>query len=275
MVEMKDLIEENINNGKTILLVISLISSILIIILYMLYKNLGTLTHKLSFIIAISELFNIIPQLIRLENEIILNSCIIFSDCLTLLILFQFSIQIYNLVHKNEKSKTYIFIFFLISIFYSFLINLINNQISQVKELRLNLFETNSLITLIHPLIMTIISFINLFIIYKTTKYIYHLAKNDNLNGWKVFSIINDLTNYPFIGIINWIFLWIGYFFSFLNNHRITGIFYSLNEIFLCLRCFLLFLLFITSQKVFENIKTTINLILKPMNIKFEFEMKY
>ncbi len=175
---------------------------------------------------------------------------------------------------KNQK-PIYLF-FFLISIFYSFLINLINNQISQVKELRLNLFETNSLITLIHPLIMTIISFINLFIIYKTTKYIYHLAKNDNLNGWKVFSIINDLTNYPFIGMINWIFLWIGFFLSFFpGNPRIIGIFYSLNEIMLCLRCFLLLLLFITSQKVIENIKTTINFLLKPMNIKFEFETQY
>ena len=266
---MDKLIQNNIKDGKKILLIISLNSSILIIILKLLYKNLCTLTHQLSFFIAISELFNIVPQLIN-------NICVIFSDCLTLLMLLQFSIGIYSLFYTNQNLKTYKLYFLLISILYSFILNLISSEYDK-EELRLNLFiKEKKLISIIHSLSMTIISLINFFIIHKTTKHIYKLSKNDNVNGWKVFSIINDLTNYPFIGMINWIFLWIGFFLSFFpGNPRIIGIFYSLNEITLCLRCFLLLLLFITSQKVIENIKTTINFLLKPMNIKFEFETQY
>ena len=272
---MDKLIQNNIKDGKKILLIISLNSSILIIILKLLYKNLCTLTHQLSFFIAISELFNIVPQLFGLSNKIN-NICVIFSDCLTLLMLLQFSIGIYNLFYTNQNLKTYKLYFLLISILYSFILNLISSEYDK-EELRLNLFiKEKKLISIIHSLSMTIISLINFFIIHKTTKHIYKLSKNDNVNGWKVFSIINDLTNYPFIGMINWIFLWIGFFLSFFpGNPRIIGIFYSLNEITLCLRCFLLLLLFITSQKVIENIKTTINFLLKPMNIKFEFETQY
>ncbi len=273
---MDKLIQNNIKDGTKILLIISLISSILIIILKLLYKNLCTLTHQLSLIIAISELlFNIVPQLFGLSNKI-KNIFVIFSDCLTLLMLLQFSIGIYNLFYTNQNLKTYKLYFVLISILYSFILNLISSEYDK-EELRLNLFiKEKKLISIIHSLSMTIISLINFFIIHKTTKHIYKLSKNDNVNGWKVFSIINDLTNYPFIGMINWIFLWIGFFLSFFpGNPRIIGIFYSLNEITLCLRCFLLLLLFITSQKVIENIKTTINFLLKPMNIKFEFETQY
>ena len=276
---MENLIIEKIDQGKIILLSFSLISSLFIIILYFFHENLRTCIYKLSFIIAISELFNIIPQFFEYNDKTknIINVCITFSDCLTLLTLFQFSIEIYNYLYNNTNVKSYNLFLFIISIIYSFVIKLIGILFKENELPRIDLFnEKKKIISYIHSIIITIFSVLNYIFIFLIKKKIYQLSNNDILNGWKVFSIVNNLTNFPFIGIINWFFLWIGYVVSFFsNNPRLIGIFYCLNEIFLCLRCFLLFILFITSQKVKENIYTSIKNFLKPMNINIEFQTQY
>ena len=70
MNDLNKIFEERINSGKIAISIISIISSILIIIVYCVYNNnLRTLTYKLVSAIAISELFNLIPNFFIVSEE--------------------------------------------------------------------------------------------------------------------------------------------------------------------------------------------------------------
>ena len=70
MNDLNKIFEERINSGKIAISIISIISSILIIIVYCVYNNnLRTLTYNLVSAIAISELFNLIPNFFIVSEE--------------------------------------------------------------------------------------------------------------------------------------------------------------------------------------------------------------
>ena len=69
MNDLNKIFEERINSGKIAISIISIISSILIIIVYCVYNNLRTLTYKLVLAIAFSEFFNLISNFIFIINK--------------------------------------------------------------------------------------------------------------------------------------------------------------------------------------------------------------
>ena len=293
MNDLNKIFEERINSGKIAISIISIISSILIIIVYCVYNNLRTLTYKLVLAIAFSEFFNLISNFIFIINKenvkefiyyiIRFFSC--FFDCFSLLILLHFSKSIYDIICKSKTPKFLkdLTIIISISLLYSLIINLMyyllpNNpppSNNPLTTFRINLNEDFNKYCISHSLIMTLISIINVIYSILTIKYIYSIVKDDDLNGWKIIATCNSLSNFALIGISNWFFLWIGFIIYLFNKKnetynglRLKNIFYILSEIFVNLRSLLIFLVFLSTIKVQNNLKTSFNKILLTLNLQ-------
>ena len=293
MNDLNKIFEERINSGKIAISIISIISSILIIIVYCVYNNLRTLTYKLVLAIAFSEFFNLISNFIFIINKenvkefiyYIIRFLTCFSDCFSLLILLHFSKSIYDIICKSKTPKFLkdLTIIISISLLYSLIINLMyyllpNNpppSNNPLTTFRINLNEDFNKYCISHSLIMTLISIINVIYSILTIKYIYSIVKDDDLNGWKIIATCNSLSNFALIGISNWFFLWIGFIIYLFNKKnetynglRLKNIFYILSEIFVNLRSLLIFLVFLSTIKVQNNLKTSFNKILLTLNLQ-------
>ena len=293
MNDLNKIFEERINSGKIAISIISIISSILIIIVYCVYNNLRTLTYKLVLAIAFSEFFNLISNFIFIINKenvkefiyYIIRFLSCFFDCFSLLILLHFSKSIYDIICKSKTHKSLkdLTIIISISLLYSLIINLMyyllpNNPSPSNNPLttfRINLNEDFNKYCISHSLIMTLISIINVIYTILTIKYIYSIVKDDDLNGWKIIATCNSLSNFALIGISNWFFLWIGFIIYLFNKKnetynglRLKNIFYILSEIFINLRSLLIFLVFLSTKKVQNNLKTSFNKILLTLNLQ-------
>ena len=293
MNDLNKIFEERINSGKIAISIISIISSILIIIVYCVYNNtLRTFTYNLVSAIAISELFNLIPNFFIVSEEnvkefilYIIRFLTCFFDCFSLLILLHFSKSIYDIICKSKTHKSLkdLTIIISISLLYSLIINLMyyllpNNPSPSNNPLttfRINLNEDFNKYCISHSLIMTLISIINVIYTILTIKYIYSIVKDDDLNGWKIIATCNSLSNFALIGISNWFFLWIGFIIYLFNKKnetynglRLKNIFYILSEIFVNLRSLLIFLVFLSTKKVQNKLKTSFNKILLTLNLQ-------
>jgi hypothetical protein len=293
MNDLNKIFEERINSGKIAISIISIISSILIIIVYCVYNNLRTLTYKLVLAIAFSEFFNLISNFIFIINKenvkefiyYIIRFLSCFFDCFSLLILLHFSKSIYDIICKSKTPKFLkdLTIIISISLLYSLIINLMyyllpNNpppSNNPLTTFRINLNEDFNKYCISHSLIMTLISIINVIYSILTIKYIYSIVKDDDLNGWKIIATCNSLSNFALIGISNWFFLWIGFIIYLFNKKnetynglRLKNIFYILSEIFVNLRSLLIFLVFLSTIKVQNNLKTSFNKILLTLNLQ-------
>ena len=293
MNDLNKIFEERINSGKIAISIISIISSILIIIVYCVYNNLRTLTYKLVLAIAFSEFFNLISNFIFIINKenvkefiyYIIRFLSCFFDCFSLLILLHFSKSIYDIICKSKTPKFLkdLTIIISISLLYSLIINLMyyllpNNpppSNNPLTTFRINLNEDFNKYCISHSLIMTLISIINVIYTILTIKYIYSIVKDDDLNGWKIIATCNSLSNFALIGISNWFFLWIGFIIYLFNKKnetynglRLKNIFYILSEIFVNLRSLLIFLVFLSTIKVQNNLKTSFNKILLTLNLQ-------
>jgi hypothetical protein len=286
MSDLKEILKERINWGKFAISFISFISSILIIIIYLVYKNLRTLTYRLVFAIAISELFNLIPNVFITDENMddyfyyILRFLTCSSDCFSLLILLYFSKSIYEIIckSKTQKLKKDLIIIILISLLYSLIINLMYKPLSNdplLLSFRMNFNKDFNIYCFYHSLILTILSIINVIYTLSTIKFIYSIVKDDDLNGWKIITTCNSLSNFTLIGISNWFFLWIGFFICLFNKTnetnnglRLKNICYILSEIFINLRSFLIFLVFSSTKKVQNNLKNSFNVIFVTLNLE-------
>ena len=291
MNDLNKIFEERINSGKIAISIISFISSLLIIIIFFVYNSLRTLTYKLVFAIAISELFNLLNCCIIHKVNVkefiyyIIRFLTCFSDCFSLLILLHFSKSIYGIIRKSKTPKILkeLMTIISISLLYSLIINLMYKLLTNnpppsnnpLTTFRMNLNEDFNIYCFWHSLIMTLISIINVIYTILTIKYIYSIVKDDDLNGWKIIATCNSLSNFALIGISNWFFLWIGFIIYLFNKKnetynglRLKNIFYILSEIFVNLRSLLIFLVFLSTKKVQNKLKTSFNKILLTLNLQ-------
>ena len=199
--------------------------------------------------------------------------------------MLHFSKSIYDIICKSKTPKFLkdLTIIISISLLYSLIINLMyyllpNNpppSNNPLTTFRINLNEDFNKYCISHSLIMTLISIINVIYTILTIKYIYSIVKDDDLNGWKIIANCNSLSNFALIGISNWFFLWIGFIIYLINKKnetynglRLKNIFYILSEIFVNLRSLLIFLVFLSTIKVQNNLKTSFNKILLTLNLQ-------
>ncbi len=251
---------------------ISLISSLLIIIIFIAFSNLRSLTYQYILFIAISEIIGNLPFCLKfifkeLKNSFFI-SCIAFSDSFTMISLLSYSYLISNYLKTNnqkilKKKCVFIIITIFISIIYCGLIILLGVKL---KNIRIIYFEEEKKTSIknFHLIVNLIISFVNLFLINYTVNYIKIQAKNDIKNAQKILSVCRNLYNYPIIGCLGWLFSSIYFFFELLpktNKHiiRMKNCFSVFTIIFFHLRGTLIFYEFIRSPKVFKNMIITVN----------------
>ncbi len=251
---------------------ISLISSLLIIIIFIAFSNLRSLTYQYILFIAISEIIGNLPFCLKfifkeLKNSFFI-SCIAFSDSFTMISLLSYSYLISNYLKTNnqkilKKKCVFIIITIFISIIYCGLIILLGVKL---KNIRIIYFEEEKKTSIknFHLIVTLIISFVNLFLINYTVNYIKIQAKNDIKNAQKILSVCRNLYNYPIIGCLGWLFSSIYFCFELFpntNKHiiRMKNCFSVFTIIFFHLRGTLIFYEFIRSPKVFKNMIITVN----------------
>lgn len=251
---------------------ISLISSLLIIIIFVAFSNLRSLTYIYILFIGFSEIIGNLPfclkYIFKKMNNSFFISCIAFSDSFTMISLLSYSYLISNYLKTNnqkilKKKCAFLMFTIIISFIYCGLIILLDVEL---KNIRIIYFEQEKKTSIknFHLIINLIISFVNLFLINYTVNYIKKQAKNDIKNAQKILSVCRNLYNYPIIGCLGWLFSSIYFFFELFtknNKHiiRMRNCFSVFTIIFFHLRGTLIFYEFIRSPKVFKNMIITVN----------------
>ncbi len=282
---MEKNIQTKLRDTQITLSYISFISSLLIIIFFIKYTNLRSLTYYFILFISFSEIIGNIPYCLMIKelnnndldnnnnNNIYINMLIAFSDSFTMTSLLSYSYLISSFFKNNEqkifKSKNY----FLLLSFITSIIYLIIVKISKKENnnIRIYIYKSNNdnNFPIFHLIFNLIISILILLIVRMTVKYIKNQAKTDQKNKWKILSICHTLYNYPLIGCIGWFINFIIFILQLIkseNNNlvRLLWLLYILSTIIFHLRGTLIFYEFITSEKVLKNLNATFN------NIKYK-----
>ena len=276
---MEKNIQTKLRDTQITLSYISFISSLLIIIFFIKYTNLRSLTYYFILLISISEIIGNFPYCLKIWNsdkKIInniinnINIFIAFSDSYTMFSLLSYSYLISLFLKNNDqnifKTKNYYLILsFIISIFYLIIVKLSQKPNNDIRIL-INQSNENKKFHIFHLIINLIISILILFIIRMTVKNIKNQAKTDQKNKWKILSVCHTLYNYPLIGSIGWFFSFFTFILQLINSEnkdlkRLKCALYVFGTIIFHLRGTLIFYEFITSEKVVKNMEVTLNII--------------
>ena len=275
---MEKIIQKNLENTQNILSFISLISSVLIIIFFIRYSNLRSLTYYFILFISFSEIIGNIPFCIKIwdnsnkffRNNTNINMLVAFSDSFTMISLLSYSYLISVFLKNNDQKIFKTKNFFLILTFIISIIYLIIVKISKKENdnIRINIYDSNNdnKFPIFHLITNLIISIIILLIVRMTVNYIKNQAKTDQKNKLKILSICHTLYNYPLIGSIGWFFSFFTFILQLINSEnkdlkRLKCALYVFGTIIFHLRGTLIFYEFITSEKVVKNMEVTLNII--------------
>ena len=276
---MEKNIQTKLRDTQITLSYISFISSLLIIIFFIKYTNLRSLTYYFILLISISEIIGNFPYCLKIWNsdkKIInniinnINIFIAFSDCYTMFSLLSYSYLISLFLKNNDQNifktkNNYLILSFIISIIYLIIVKLSQKPNNDIRIL-INQSNENKKLHIFHLIINLIISILILFIIRMTVKNIKNQAKTDQKNKWKILSVCHTLYNYPLIGSIGWFFSFFTFILQLINSEnkdlkRLKCALYVFGTIIFHLRGTLIFYEFITSEKVVKNIEVTLNII--------------
>ena len=276
---MENLIQQKLENTQITLSWISFICSLLIIIFFIKYTNLRSLTYYFILLISISEIIGNFPYCLKIWNsdkKIInniinnINIFIAFSDSYTMFSLLSYSYLISLFLKNNDQNifktkNNYLILSFIISIIYLIIVKLSQKPNNDIRIL-INQSNENKKLHIFHLIINLIISILILFIIRMTVKNIKNQAKTDQKNKWKILSVCHTLYNYPLIGSIGWFFSFFTFILQLINSEnkdlkRLKCAIYVFGTIIFHLRGTLIFYEFITSEKVVKNMDVTLNII--------------
>ena len=276
---MENLIQQKLEYTQITLSWISFICSLLIIIFFIKYTNLRSLTYYFILLISISEIIGNFPYCLKIWNsdkKIInniinnINIFIAFSDSYTMFSLLSYSYLISLFLKNNDQNifktkNNYLILSFIISIIYLIIVKLSQKPNNDIRIL-INQSNENKKLHIFHLIINLIISILILFIIRMTVKNIKNQAKTDQKNKWKILSVCHTLYNYPLIGSIGWFFSFFTFILQLINSEnkdlkRLKCALYVFGTIIFHLRGTLIFYEFITSEKVVKNMEVTLNII--------------
>ena len=276
---MENLIQQKLEYTQITLSWISFICSLLIIIFFIKYTNLRSLTYYFILLISISEIIGNFPYCLKIWNsdkKIInniinnINIFIAFSDSYTMFSLLSYSYLISLFLKNNDQNifktkNNYLILSFIISIIYLIIVKLSQKPNNDIRIL-INQSNENKKLHIFHLIINLIISILILFIIRMTVKNIKNQAKTDQKNKWKILSVCHTLYNYPLIGSIGWFFSFFTFILQLINSEnkdlkRLKCAIYVFGTIIFHLRGTLIFYEFITSEKVVKNMEVTLNII--------------
>ena len=276
---MENLIQQKLEYTQITLSWISFICSLLIIIFFIKYTNLRSLTYYFILLISISEIIGNFPYCLKIWNsdkKIInniinnINIFIAFSDSYTMFSLLSYSYLISLFLKNNDQNifktkNNYLILSFIISIIYLIIVKLSQKPNNDIRIL-INQSNENKKFHIFHLIINLIISILILFIIRMTVKNIKNQAKTDQKNKWKILSVCHTLYNYPLIGSIGWFFSFFTFILQLINSEnkdlkRLKCALYVFGTIIFHLRGTLIFYEFITSEKVVKNMEVTLNII--------------
>ena len=276
---MENLIQQKLEYTQITLSWISFICSLLIIIFFIKYTNLRSLTYYFILLISISEIIGNFPYCLKIWNsdkKIInniinnINIFIAFSDSYTMFSLLSYSYLISLFLKNNDQNifktkNNYLILSFIISIIYLIIVKLSQKPNNDIRIL-INQSNENKKLHIFHLIINLIISILILFIIRMTVKNIKNQAKTDQKNKWKILSVCHTLYNYPLIGSIGWFFSFFTFILQLINSEnkdlkRLKCAIYVFGTIIFHLRGTLIFYEFITSEKVVKNMDVTLNII--------------
>jgi hypothetical protein len=276
---MEKNIQTKLRDTQITLSYISFISSLLIIIFFIKYTNLRSLTYYFILLISISEIIGNFPYCLKIWNsdkKIInniinnINIFIAFSDSYTMFSLLSYSYLISLFLKNNDQNifktkNNYLILSFIISIIYLIIVKLSQKPNNDIRIL-INQSNENKKLHIFHLIINLIISILILFIIRMTVKNIKNQAKTEQKNKWKILSICHTLYNYPLIGSIGWFFSFFTFILQLINSEnkdlkRLKCALYVFGTIIFHLRGTLIFYEFITSEKVVKNMDVTLNII--------------
>lgn len=270
-------IEENIIQGNLILAIVSLFFSIIVIVWFFCVNSLRSLTYYFLLCISISEIIGSIAQIIyatcksfinRKTIEFI-NFMILFCDSNTLAFLALLCYTIFSLVKNNnkqlvDKKNLFIIIGFSFSLIYSGIFTLVHFFIKTDKPeiiKALFFFPKPSSMQILHQSVMTVIIIVILFFVINLVIFIRQRAKEDPLNANKILSVCQTLYNFPIVGSIGFIFTWFVLAFNLLKFNdceavrvRLFGSFSLLGNLFSVLRGLFVFLIFVSTKKVQNQI---------------------
>lgn len=279
MSSFAEIIYDNIKNGSFIFSIVSCVFSLILIIWFIRVKELRSLTYYFLLCIAISEIIGniglILFNILKSSDYIliIINTMEIYSDSTTIIFLFMLNFCIFGLVRQNNKKLIELRTKFIL---YGHLCSIIYTSIlivgyiffekgnSFFKTMFYHSNDTFSKCEITHLSIMTIISIINFTLICTVVSFIRQKAKKDPQNAKHILSVCSSLFNFPLVGFIGFFFSWFvlvlkTYFKIFplidtLFQIRVIQTFSVLSTVFTASRGFLLFLIFISTKKVREQI---------------------
>ena len=285
--------------GNCFMSILTLVSSLLIIIIFLFNDNLRAPNYYFLLAIAISELLgsaSIIANYLLDKSEsqkenisFILNLMEIFSDFFVTLFITFIAYCIYILIVKserdsNKKIKLFIITGTIVSVLYTTILAISHIHSGKKPEnkldyskIKLGYFNTNqSTCQLIHYIIILIMTAVNIFFFSRTIIFLNSKNKQDKKNGYKLMKTRNLLINYPLIGT-SWIILSL---ISFIIQKILSGketeqlrliyIFIFVANLFTYLRGTFIFVIFIKSKKVtaiFYSIGACLYRCLKKINM--------
>lgn len=277
MSSLSKTIYENIKNGSFIFSIVSCLFSLILIIWFIRMKELRSLTYYFLLCIAISEIIGNIALILfnTLQSNyyilLVINTMEIYSDSTTIIFLFILNFCIFGLVRQNNKKLTELrtkFILYghLCSIIYTTILILGYTFFEKGNYFLKTMFfdyskDTFSNSEIAHLSIMSIISIINFTLISTVVSFIRERAKKDPQNAKHILSVCSSLFNFPLVGFIGFFFSWFvlvlkTYFKSSSLPFQIRVIqsFSILSTVFTASRGILLFLIFISTKKVRDQI---------------------
>ena len=263
-------LEQTAKDGNLFMSILTLVSSLLIIIVFLFNDNLRAPNYYFLLAIAISELLGSVSIITNfgLDEEqtlisFVLNLIEIFSDFFVTLFITFIAYCIYILIVKserdsNKKIKLFIIVGTIVSILYTIILAMVHNITTKGSYSKIKFgYYNQSICQLIHYIIILIMTAINIFFFIRTIIFLNAKNKQDKKNGYKLMKTRNLLINYPLIGT-SWIVLSL---ISFIiqkiistNNDigklRLIYIFIFIANLFTYLRGTFIFIIFIKSKKV-------------------------
>ena len=161
-----------------------------------------------------------------------------------------------------------------ISFAYSLCLSLINKfclddkKVIKILYLAFKEDSSNIVIKIIHQIIMTIYCVISYYFVVNVSMFIRQKAKEDPNNAEKLLSVGKSIYNFPLVGSVGILFAWGVFgmgFSSETEDNRLGHIFSVFCSVFTALRGFLVFMMFISTNKVQTQIKEKAERILRNM----------
>ena len=297
MTDLNSTILENIKTGNLFFSIISIFFSLTLIVWFFLVNSLRSMTYYFFLFIACSEVFGnvgniLLSQLnVNADNQLqifFINLLQVFSDCSTLMLLGGVSYFIYELIKNNNRTlmdkKTIVISSILgISFAYSLCLSLINKFCLEDKKVIKILYlafkedSSNIVIKIIHQIIMTIYCVISYYFVVNVSMFIRQKAKEDPNNAEKLLSVGKSIYNFPLVGSVGILFAWgvfgMGFSSETEDNVRLGHIFSVFCCVFTALRGFLVFMMFISTNKVQTQIKEKAERILRNMQKMNMFQL--